>query len=1179
MSLPVDHAVRVAAATDLATSFFLEAGAGTGKTRILVDRVVEIVARGAGQISEIVVITFTEKAAAELRSRVRDRLHERATTGEFDERYRCRLALRRLANAHIETIHAFASSLIRDHPLETGIDPNFRQLDDIHGEIDFQERWYEWIWNVSGSEAAAVERCLELGMSLATIQEVARAAERLRELSFSHLEQSPPAAATVAARLGELVERAGDAARGCSVADDACLKAVAELDDRYRALAALPPPRLERGLRELRPRPRRGTKSNWLDAEQQRQAFVAVEEVSQLLHRYRQEVNTAALGRLAPVVAELVRHSARHRKRDGRLNFEDLLLEARDLVVGSRRVRRQLQRRFRYLLVDEFQDTDPLQAELVFLLAAEEEVAGEAGREEDPAGSDTDGARRAADEPSALDWRSVTMVPGKLFLVGDPKQSIYRFRRADIDIYTAAKRVFERQPAGARVASIVQTFRAVPQIAEWVNDIFAQVLVAPGRFPDAQPEYVPIQAHRPGLGGSRVLLLYPRVGLETAKMSELRGEEAQAIAATVRAVVGSEDWKIGDERVPGAAPQTIRHADVCVLVDTRTAMTIYTDVLAAAGVPYVLDGGKEFFQRQEIRDLAAILRVIDDPSDQVSLVAALKAEAFACSDVELLRFRLDGGRLSLFDGTVEGDSRADADPSPVRRALHRLLQLHRLKAELPLPELVDRVMRDTMLTEPLLFSRDGARRAGNLRLIVERATEFAAAELDALRPFIRWLSQRQMEAAAESEAQPAGAELDAVRIMTVHSAKGLEFPVVILAKLSGGVSGDRERQVVDREHGVLELEVGPERNRFRTPGFARAEERERAYQEAEEARLLYVAATRARDLLVVPVYKSERFPGKLRHLPMLPSQLAATERGGDAAAGYAVGPASGDGSLPRIVVEDEIPRLSQRSGRPASQAAPLSVQFPEDLAERWRDVQTSRAAALEHGPVYATPSQMGQDGVKLPRETGPPDWDEDERDADLQDDDGQPLAPSAGVIGAGSSSSARQRGTLVHEVLARCDLSDLADARRWVAQVTAANGASYLSGEVGDHVLAILRSAGAERVRAAAQLHRELPLVYMFDDAGTGATAPATYVEGYVDLAFEEADGWVVADYKTDRIPTGGDVADLVERYRPQLAAYSAGLRAAGLTVRETVLWFSATGEMVSVDTVDNAPAIRDNQR
>ena len=1161
MRPPIDQEVRDSAATDLATSFFLEAGAGTGKTRILVDRVVEIVARGAGDISEIVVITFTEKAAAELRSRVRDRLHERATGGEFDERCRCRLALRGLANAHIETIHAFASSLVREHPLESGIDPHFRQLDDIHGEIDFQERWHEWIWNLSGVEVAAVQRCLELGMSLATIREVARASERLRELSFSVAGSPTPEAPTIARRLEELVQRAVDATSGCTHADDTCLNAVSEFEQRYRAATAAPPSRLEHALRELRPRPRRGRKENWRDAEMQRAAFEAVQEAATLLDTYRQDLNTSALGQLAPVVARLVRQSAEQRKRDGRLNFEDLLLEARDLVAGNPRVRDHLRRRFRYLLVDEFQDTDPLQAELVFLLAAQQAPS--------------------EDDAEAPDWRSVTVVPGKLFLVGDPKQSIYRFRRADIDIYTAAKRVFQSQATRARVASVVQSFRSVPQIAEWVNDTFSRVLVAPTQFPDAQPAYVPIRAYRQGLGGSRVLLLYPRVDLDTAKMAELRAQEARTIAATIGAVVGSPKWTIGDVAESGAdahppqqpSPRVPRFSDVCVLVDTRTAITIYTDALGAASVPYLLDGGKEFFQRQEIRDLAAILRAIDDPSDQLSLLAALKSEAFACSDVELLSYRAAGGRFNLFDRGPDAD---DGDVSAVRRGLHRLQQLHRLKSELPLPELVDRVMRETMLIEPLLFSHDRARRAGNLRLIVERANEFAANELDALRPFIRWLSHRQMEAAAESEAQPAEAEVNAVRIMTVHSAKGLEFPVVILAKLSGGVSGDRERHVVDRERGVLELEVGQEKNRFRTPGFTRAEERERAYQETEEARLLYVAATRARDLLVVPVYQSERFPGKFRLLPMLPTQLAATEPPTGGVPGYALGQSDIEGSLPRIVLDDQIALLGSGDAAGHAEKGIERPRFPDDLPARWHAVKSRRASVLETGPRYVTPSQLSADLVKEPRETEPRDWDEDERESDLQDDDDQPLAPAGGAPGYGSSSMARQRGTLVHEVLARCDLADVDDARDWVARLVTASGAPQLSNEVADHVLAVLRSESAERVRAATQVHRELPMVYLAAGTGSDGASP-TFVEGYVDLAFEEEGGWVVVDYKTDRLPPTGDVEELVDRYRPQLAAYVAGLRAAGLPVRESALWFSGSGEMVSVPGVDSAASIDDN--
>ena len=1117
MKLPVDQELRTVAVTDLDTSFFLEAGAGTGKTRILVDRVVEIVRRGAAEIEEVVVITFTEKAAGELRSRLRDRLQQRMQTADQQEHRRYQEALRRLVSAHIETIHAFASSLLREFPLHAGVDPGFQHLDEVGAQVDFRERWDDWIWSVAGSELAAVERCLTLGMSLATVAAVATILDRFRELSTAAATVRPPPANTLLRDLEQLVDRGDAIANSCSNGDDRCLTSFREL---RRAVAnvqtagqAAPPAQraaaLETALHALDYAPRRssGALPNWTDRDQLERMRDLLQEARELLERSHARRNADGVHGLTRALTAFVGQAARARRREGKLNFEDLLIEARALVAGRAEVRQVLRERIRFLLVDEFQDTDPLQAELVFLLADDGNI----------------------DRAAKPDWRQVRLTPGKLFVVGDPKQSIYRFRRADIDTYLAAGEVFRSQPPGqAQVGTVVQNFRSVPEVTTWINATFAPVLRSDAAFPNAQPDYREIHAYRAAATEPRVLLLYPRAPVADLTLAQLRADEADAVARLVTHLVDSEQWQIADDQERPEHRRRIALGDICVLVESRTAVDLFTQALAALGVPYLLDGGRSFFQRQEVRDVAAILRVLDDPSDEVALLAALKSDAFCCTDVELLEYRNAGGAFSIFARTGADDA--------VGRALERLRELYAAKAKLTLPALVERAVRESLLVEPLLAANVDRQRAANLKLIVERAVQFAANEMDALRPFVRWLVQRQTEGVRETESQVLEIDDDVVRVMTIHSAKGLEFPVVILAKLSAWDGGPRTATVVDRSRAAIEFEVGSATERFRTPGFDAAARRERTYHEAEQARLMYVATTRARDLLVVSAYRSERNPGMFRYLRSVPSWVAAVDGELHQAPGGA-----------RVMLDDELP-----PGR--ALPAPVRPQFPADLAEQWQLRLEQRREHRRAGSTYVSPSQLTEDWMKYPRETEPQDRSEEDPEQDARDETERALGAAEGAAGAlyVGASTARRRGSLVHEVLYRCDLADPGSAEAWTRWLTARHGLPSLAAEVEAYARRILESAGMRRVLAARQVLRELPLAW-YDAAGD------QYVEGYADLAFEEPAGWVVVDYKTD---TGPAPAELVARYRPQVETYRRAVAATGIPVTACGLWLAASGDM-----------------
>lgn len=1109
-----DEEVRRDASGDLDTSFFIEAGAGTGKTKVLVDRVINVIRRRRATIDQVVVITFTEKAAGELRARIREELHGALVDDAVPEedRQAVRSALNALDVAHIETIHAFASRLLREHPIEARVDPNFRQLNEVDEELDFEERWVSWLWSMEGASFEAVQHCRALHMELSTMRDVARSMAEYREVDGQRPIPAPPEPAAVLRTCKEVLDRARDALQSCTDARDLLSSAFSTVDNLLAALSSTPDGRLALAMLDATIRPSPIGRSDYWGRDDAARAAVrdALDSVRAQLEAFRDELKSHAIARLVASMRSYIDDSAVSRRHEGALTFGDLLIEARGLLRSALSVRSELQARYRFILVDEFQDTDPLQAEIMFLLAADETDV--------PLGTDAP-------------WSSVTLDGGKLFVVGDPKQSIYRFRRADIEAYAGARDVFARnQNAGrsVRVASIVRNFRSLPEVVRWVNETFVREITPSTEYPRAQPFYEPIAATRPAAGAPRVIHLYPADQLADERMPIVREREADALARLIVEMTESPTWTVCVRMLAGSeGERRIRLRDICLLVETRTAIDLYTDALTDRGIPFVLDGGKEFFQRQEILDAASVFRALDDPSDQASLVGALRSQAFCCSDEELLEFKVRGGKLSLLAPQTVEDG-------PVAAALLRLRTLYGEKAHHGLASFVDRVIRETALTEAALLTAEGRNRAANLRQIVDRAGEFASGERDALRPFIRWISERQAEGRGATESQVHEGEDDAVRITTIYSAKGLEFPVVILAKLAGAVPSGRTVSVVDRDANVVEFEVGDEKARFKTPGFAAAWEKENAYEDAENRRLMYVAATRARDHLVVPVFHSAEYPGNHRYLKAVPrweSVVGARTPATHASA--------------RVVVDSELPD--------ARYSEPARTRFPEDMAERWRERGSTRRERMLAGPRFVTPSQLVADLPKQPRETEPKDRSERERDQALSDDADTSPGSASGAEGLAfvGSASARRRGSLVHEVLYRCDLGDLASMDRWTARVCAERSAPHLVDEVASHARRVLESPFMSRVLSGGTVLRELP-VAAFDGS--------TYVEGFVDLAFEEEDGWVILDYKTDEVHGSED--EFVVRYAPQVSAYRDALVAAGLTVKEAGLWLTATGNI-----------------
>ena len=978
---PADHEVRERFINELETSFFLEAGAGSGKTSVIVSRVVNLVQHGC-PLPQIVAITFTEKAAGELRERIREELALAGMSG----------ALRAVDAAPIQTIHAFAANILREHALEAGLDPDFRVLDQLQADLRFAQSWRRWLWSADAPQEA-LQRALDLGLELRDLQLAAEQLSRSRDLTSD----SPPP------------ER-GDAESG-----------------------------------------------------------------------YQRE-RDGALAELAAALQAFIEQDAARRRREGALSYDDLLLEARDLLVRSAETRQALRARYRTILIDEFQDTDPLQAQIALLLSA---------------------------EPDTDDWTKARPGPGRLVLAGDPKQSIYRFRRADIDVYEQVRSIFESSPETCALARLSVNFRARPRLIDWHNRTLPALLTANPDHPRAQARWMATVANReePGVGVAMI-----PTERSFSRATDARAAEAKLVANLIThmqqpdALLGS--LPDGSETWP---PQ---YRDIAVLIRTRTGADLYTAALDRAGIPYHFDSGQGFYQRPEIRAVAHLLQALDDPTDEVAAVATLKSPIAAASDAELYQLRdaLDGEPL-----TLNPERLPEAYDGRLRAPIEALAELRCDLRRFGLPELIDHVIRASGL---LPVQAVGVRpavmrqRQANLRMLVQRAAQFVDHNEDGLRPFVRWLSQRGARNLPESESPTTEADDDAVRILTIHQAKGLEFPIVILPKLQDQPAFGSDF-IIDRPNNRVEFKLGDDDAPFRSSGYAGALQRDRVYADAEARRMLYVAATRARDWLILTSFTADSMAGRDSFHTYLD----------EAAPHWLTRGADPDALVFSPGTFDAAP-----TPRPELRLPPY-----EQLSQEWTD---RHAAAIEAGQreiEQTTPSSLDHE-----REFELADAATDQ--SDIDDHAIDPL----------------DFGSAVHESLEVSDFTDLELSLQRTHRICRRR---HISPEhVATHIERALQSKLMQRAANADVIHRELPLTTI-----SSANQRTTITEGVADLLFSEQGRWVLVDYKSD----GTMSVDRLDAYNRQVQRYASMLSDVGIDVDEAYILRTATGESMLVPLTD----------
>ena len=1100
--VPGDQAPRDRIARSLDENLFVEAGAGTGKTTALVGRMVALVVDEGIAVEEIAAITFTEKAAAELADGFRRSLEDVARhDGDPDRRRRAEVALADVDLASLTTLHGFARRLLGDHPLEAGLPPGFDLLDEVSSHLGFDDRWADLQHRLLDDDDLARTVLLADAMRIRPhhLRELARTLDDRWDLLGDHPPPPEPDSVDVAGILGHMDEalaldrddvdeddklrirltriRDAQTALGGAVDEADTVRVLAD-DDHRKSLNAGGD----------------GNKQVWGD---DKAAIVeAAYAARDLWDALLRATAGAVLRRLLADLVAATLEAAAERRHAGTLVFHDLLVIARDLladpIVGDA-VRTSLHERYRRVLLDEFQDTDPLQLELALLL------------------TDPDSPVHPSFDPGDF-----SPDPGSLFLVGDPKQSIYRFRRADVALYLRARRTLD-----STLVALTENFRTTVPIIDWVNAVFAHLIGTGPPLDTAashlvQPGYVPLVGRRPAAAnGPSVTLLGRHAHGDEIDAAGLRDLEATDVAAAIATAV-VDRWTVegtdGRQRPCG-------FGDIAILLPTRTSLPALEAALEAAGIPYRAESSSMLFATPQVRDLLMVLRAIDDPTDDLAVVAALRTPYLGCGDDDLARWRVHhGGTWNHQADQPDGDSTVEV----VASGLAWMGGLHRWRHHLGPSGILERLIHDRRVFQVAYGEtrpRDAWRRA---RLLSDRARAYAEVGGGSLRGFVDWcLAQADAKGRVAETVLPE-VDDDAVRILTIHGAKGLEFPITILSGMSTQTARtDSGVQLLLDADGSAEVSI---REGIQTCGFRDAHGVDQRFKDAETIRLLYVAATRARDHLVVSVHRDTDVdpdkPGRPGPGRLLAGALVEVGR---AAVDVDLSPTGG-----------VLPATGAPSGRGLPDRQTWMAERDDALEAAARPRTVSATAIAAYGADQTTDEDRSRPG-------------------------------EVGRHGTGV-------GRAVHGALELLDFTttDPSDIVREQA---------ITEGLLGDlRTIDSLVRAGLETDsvrRATITRHwRELYVAAPVDDADD-----APVVEGYIDLAFLEDDdlhpGLVIVDYKTDAVADDADRAVKARRYRLQGAAYAvAAQRATGLPVRRVLLCFLATDGATEVEVDDLAGAM-----
>ncbi len=809
------------------------AAAGSGKTSVLIERIARILETENAPLEEIVAITFTDAAAAEMRERLRAKCREKESHEDAQVMERWRGIARCIESARISTIHSFCASILRENALAIGVDPDFALLSEAESFLLLDEVVAETVHELlANDDKAALRAATELRTNALigeTTKWVRKAAmleaaasglpldnanalravwrERAEALRMEDMEafRKDAEVEDITGRLAAIEGYCNKGGDGREVLRKIMLGGLRQFAEKpeLEAFDAL----LEQLAQKV---PGRSLRANWESA-------LVYDDAKDLQERLREIAKSYQLTSISDELefeaAQLtcdLHHvfrcvlAAYEEAKSARtvLDYNDLIRHAVVVLRDNEGVRNRLARGISHLLMDEFQDTDPDQYEIARLL------------------------QKARPEL-------------RVFIVGDAKQSIYRFRGAEVEVFHDVQ-----EHGGGRAIHLDCNYRTVAPLIHFINDFFKRT----GLLAAVEEPYHPMAPSREAPEACRVEFIIPQLMQKegvSANLDEYRAAEAGLLARRIAAMCGgSEPVMVGAK---DGGMRAADYGDVAMLFRAFSDVPVYERALREQGVPYQVVAGVGYYARQEVMDIVNLLHVLVNPMDEMILAAFLRGPIAGLSDNALVELASSGSLVSAFQqGPPEGFSEADA-----LAAARTLIAALRTETDLPLPALIRRIIERTQYEALALSQHMGVQRALNVRKLIDLALAFTQTGRASLPAFVRYLEEIGASEVREGEAAY-DADSRAVTLMTIHKAKGLEFPIVCVPDLArAGQRGAGARLAVERRAGLctsIQDESGESAKPALLQLIARQESRK---EKAEAARLLYVAMTRVRDWLIL----------------------------------------------------------------------------------------------------------------------------------------------------------------------------------------------------------------------------------------------------------------------------------------------------------------------------------------
>lgn len=926
MPKPIDNDIRELAVSELDRNIVVTAGAGTGKTTLLVNRMLHLLLghkrfqKEESPILRIVAMTFTEKAAGEMKVRLMMELEkivavinrntseeEKRKTDKFLDHIRdtyqttyseierrARKSLEDMDKAIIGTIHSFAACILRLYPVESGVVPGFAVDDgDVFDKL-FDKEWTKWLdaeLSLASPNADTWKNVLRR-LYLGSLKNLAKRLSGFtiplnsitvdagnksvtdyphsnpppsREMDSDnqalHLFPSPGGRGlggggailspkpNIRSLVDPLLKKINEVVSCCEKPDNNLLAQLHKVSNILDEIKKQGPGYLNE-LEYDSDREASKAKTGWTD-----EGFETARELVKECHTLLKKLKTVDDAFVSGVISLISPFAKAFRQTylsQGYVSFDGLLTITRDLLQNKeyRYIREKLKNEFRTILVDEFQDTDPIQYEIVLFLS---EALGHYNK----------------------DARKVILEPGKLFIVGDPKQSIYAFRRADIEAY---EQVVQQVCGENETLKLQENFRSHSGIIEVVNQLFEGRIIV--EQPGLQPRYIPIHANRLKKHSSQkveIVLVSDKEGVEL-KADEAREAEAEWIARWITKHVNNEAI---EDKLAENGIRKLKYRDVALLLRAFTQVRPYVEALKRYGIPYIVEGEKYFYTTQEILDFMNLLRAIENPHDTIALVGVLRSPIAGLTDREiyelqinhLLDYRSDiSGEAPMSheittqykntphksppcEGGEGGGKNLSMDFKKIVEHFYIFLRKTHARAGIvPVSQLIAEIMDNTHIAEITACAWHGEQKLANLWKLYQMACDLEQSEGISLKNFIGRIRARIKEAREEGESPLSDETLDVVKILSIHKSKGLEFPVVILGNLHGEVRNDKEEldsAVFDWSTSTTGIVIGKGDQKVRNLQSIIIEKKLNARSWEEEKRVLYVAMTRARERLIL----------------------------------------------------------------------------------------------------------------------------------------------------------------------------------------------------------------------------------------------------------------------------------------------------------------------------------------